>query len=291
MNSPKISECAVNFLRASVDPFGYRTTGSADLCIPDTFDMPSQKLSAFTRATVTIGTGGVGFISFNPFVISQNWNSIAASTSAYTGTVFWSPNAVPVAGVSQIPIPSLPWTSTVYPDFRVVAAGVRLRYTGTELNRGGLIVPATALASGDTLHNQNISATLARPVVEPHPCNRKWHGCIYRAMHPDQTSYSSGTTGNTDAVMGIIVNGTAGNTYEAEVIVYFEAISTSTYKVMNVSASHSDVNGYSMVRNAFQSLSDSAIGQSAYQYAVQGLKAYAQSSLTSTLPLLAHGAL
>lgn len=279
------------------DPFGYRHTGSANVCIPDLLDLPSQKLSIYSRVTFAIGTNGFGFITFNPWAIANIFNAVATTTAAFTGSSCYTPNqtAVP-GGVSQLPYPNTPYTSLFNPRYRLVAAGLKCRYTGTELNRGGTIAPVSAVAPGDNLAGSTMASVLSRPLVEPEACDRKWHGVFYKPLSPDDYTYQpmdyriAGVV-NTDAYMGIVATGTAGNTYEAEFIGYYELTSVGAYKVVSTTRSDADLLGLGIVRDAISGFADSALGQSAYQAAVRYAKEHAYQYAQTAVPMLMHSVL
>lgn len=146
-----LTECAAKFAAAIANPTSFQAQGA---CIPDMSARSSAKGMAFHRGTFQVGTQGIGFVTISP-TIANDKAFIYHTTSAYTGSVStelyaWEgPNTLRT-GVSDIVLSNLPLsTSDVYNadmegntqgelnQMRLVSVGVKVFYTGTELNAGG----------------------------------------------------------------------------------------------------------------------------------------------------------
>ena len=131
----QLSKCSADYAKSLMEPWGPEAP-----CLPSGFPLPSLKRKFFARGTAGQGTS-TGFILFNPASgVSVTNNSVYFSDGAYTGTT-----AVTIAtGVTAAPLNSTYTNGLFGPiglQYRTVSAGLRVRYTGTELNRGGRIIP------------------------------------------------------------------------------------------------------------------------------------------------------
>lgn len=136
----KIPECSVHYIQALFDPFDT----PAGVCIPaDSFPLPSQKVKSFQRGTFNLGTTGYGFIAVAPAPwsdVSIAWTSTDLSVgnastiaTAYTNIGLGANTKLPFNFVTDA-------LANKSVQARVVAAGLRIRYSGTEDNRQGLYV-------------------------------------------------------------------------------------------------------------------------------------------------------
>lgn len=145
-----MSACAVKFALACADPFSSKANGA---CIPLNNVAPTMKARLFGRVSAAVGLNGYGVIYITPSV-TGDMPSFYYSLNNFGGTmVSGSPSAIlssnsnPQTGISRgycggsgIGIDQL--TNGIADDNqivngRIVSVGVRLKYTGTELNRGG----------------------------------------------------------------------------------------------------------------------------------------------------------
>jgi len=278
-----LSPCANDFLRVMTDPFAFQRTGR-DVCVPDLLDMPSLKLNTLHRGIITIGTAGIGFVTVAPFNFLNDSLAISYSSSTYAGTTF----AVTGTGVVLSYNTRLPYATADARSARLVGMGLKVRYSGTELTRSGGVVPLTALADGDSLVGLNFSDASTRPASIVYPCDRNWHGCAFKHVTANaygytNTSFPVTTSGN--AKMGAIFYGTAGQTYEYEWVSYFEFTSLGNDTIFGQTASHSDVTGMSMIRDFLGHASNSEIGQSFYNSAIDYLKKSAMGAVSSAFGL------
>lgn len=182
--------------------------------------LPSQKVTSRNRGSVTIGTAGVGYILFRPTMINTGPAALI-STAAFTGTV----TDVVATGVVSV-FPNLPFTglSDATVQARFVAGGVRVRYTGTELERGGTII---SLEHPSHLALENLSeAEISSYTKAVHQqVDREWHSVTWQPIRPSELD--AGTTlhpGDSDPryPLVIFVRGTAGSTYDFEMVQHVE---------------------------------------------------------------------
>lgn len=272
VRQPRMSPCAKEYLRALTDPFGLEVAGSPP-CIPDVLDLPSYKLATKCRGTVTIGTNGLGYV-----VIYSQQNANDTSFGYYTSSTFTGTTVTDVGtGVNPFLDSRLPYTAAAARAHRLVGCGLRVQYIGTELQRGGYLVPGLALAEGDSLLGASITTILDRPDVRSQPTDRAWHGCVYKPMKADAYAYT--VVPSVDVDMGVLVTGTPGNQYSFEVIRYHEFINYRpsggvVRPVPSQTRSHSDLVGLSQVRDFLGSIASSDIGQGVYKAGLRYISNY-----------------
>lgn len=283
----RLSPCALAYARVQLDPFDASLKNNMP-CIPDLLSVPSQKVSTLVRGGITVGTGGVGVLSVSPLNNTVEGILAASTTPAFSGgTVVPAFNSAGMQTHNDI---RLPWPDTATkPKTRLVGCGVRIRYTGTELNRGGQIFGAVDPGFG-TFTGNPVSEILTRPETVLHVVDRRWKTIAFRATDPEYTQYTEASyglnkVGNNKIIF--IIYGTPGNTFEFEIIRFFEAISsavTGALSVTNVTKSDSDITGMSIIRDYASSILTSDAGQNALSGLQSYLKTAAISALSGIVP-------
>jgi hypothetical protein len=149
-NEYVLGMCASKYARSLADPF----SGPPDACMPVTPAVLSRKMRTFIRTQlVTSSTSGDGFVSMQPFAANDglttagNVGTAAAYVSAATyvggggaGIPALNPATAGVVGINHNGDYATSAFSNVGVQCRLVSMGMRLRYAGTELNRGGRVV-------------------------------------------------------------------------------------------------------------------------------------------------------
>jgi len=237
-----MSECSKLYMKALCDPWGVR--GSP--CVPDSITLPSYKVSFFARGSLGIGASGAGFIVCCPY------NGMAGdtpfgqvTTEVYSGTGF----EPALSGVSNF-YSNSSYNATEFAltggmRRRVVACGVRVRYVGPELTRGGRIIEYRHPTNYNAPAGASAAVLLANRETEPVPVNREWHYAMWKPAIPDDLGYSASPS----AVQGycllvLIVGAPPGVTFEYDVIAHFELIGDA---VPNLTASHNDPLGMAVL--------------------------------------------
>lgn len=138
--SLSLPPCTLKYALACSDPFDEAAIGA---CIP-VASIPSRKAKAFVEFDCFIGTSGIAFVQIMPSLASD-LPSAYCTTAAFTGTVCnpLSNFSTLTTGVQRIFAP-LPHTSSdltgtlPLSQGRIVSAGIKLVYTGTNDNMSGL---------------------------------------------------------------------------------------------------------------------------------------------------------
>jgi len=252
-----MSECAAKYAIAIVSPWDPRCVSA---CIPNT-SRPTYKMTAYSRGTVVIGTAGFGFLAYAP-CLAKDFAAIYYSNNgaAYAGTQIITGNTMP-PGTAIGLMTNLPFTRAQLIDTglgdlpevmgRIVSSSISIKYTGTELNRGGQVL-CFAEPAHDNVHGAALADWLSRreinvdtPTANRDKCwvvtygldeNEREFGDAVATDASDSKSIArvypfSRTTPctpasptNGAAVMGIMLSGVAGTTFEYNIIQHNEFI-------------------------------------------------------------------
>lgn len=180
------------------------TTSDCARCIANPFTGPvcgiptypttmSFKQRSWVKGQFSTGTGGIGFIIGNPFQGSFNdIDAVVYSLSTYAGTTITELlGATVVSGKTNSQYLSTQLGSgTNKLQFRPVAAGLRIRYTGSELNRGGQII-ALVDPTHDDMNGRSISDLDSEVTSVRFPVNREWVTVLHRAVTNAELQYQS----------------------------------------------------------------------------------------------------
>jgi hypothetical protein len=220
----RMSECASNYAKCLANPF----TGPIG-CLPVSPSVLSYKFRVWSKGTLQTGTTGTGFIYADHRTGAANNIGIAIhSINTYTGTT------IAFTGVGTAFVTSnSPFTDAAYGAnpasnaFRVVSAGIRVRYIGTELNRGGQII-ALADPTGAPMSGLTAAQMLAEPTARKFPVIRSWTTVLWRPTSvqdrnwdTDPGAYDSIGAFGTIGIM-VISPGAVEADYEFEVAAVYE---------------------------------------------------------------------
>jgi len=280
------SDCSRLYLRSVLDPWDVLNNEDSLPCLPDEFDQPSFKYATRARGTLTVGTT-TGFVLVSPMNAINTTSNICYTDSSYAGLSF---QAVGTGTNLVTDGQLLPASAATAPNSRLVACGLRVRYTGTELNRGGQVLPARALPSGDNLNGSTISDCLQRQDHATKPCSRGWVGTVWYPTYAAATEFAlnnnSVSTG-TNQRLGVLVTGTTGNTYEWDFVRFWEVVAdtsvagTPTLSPVGITKSHSDLTGLGWVRDYLGGLSVDDYGKVAYDAGIRYVSGIAVKGVAS----------
>jgi hypothetical protein len=222
---------------------------------------------------MSTGTNGYGFIiaqaqkrsndtpteSDGPIVFSlQNWTGAP-------GSAIPTPTITPTTGLIAQGIEKLPYPTSVFEavvgtggvQARIVGAGLRIRFIGPELARGGQIM-ALRHPNSNTLHGLTQAQLLSYGNTKVYPVDREWTYVNYNPVRPNQYKYS-GTAASSDPSsaqewdMGFLITGTTTSTgapgpapFEWEYVTFIEYVG----RIDNITRTHVDVQAMSMIRNS-----------------------------------------
>lgn len=196
-----IAPSTANFAKLLTDPF----KDKHHCCMPTIPALPSGKRTAWIKGAFTCSSTGSGmsFVTMNPWrMCTSNAATFSdkcafgvyASSSSFTGSTIETStlSGVPETGVNG-------YNSNAIDDFggltvpsgelfRVCAAGLRIRYKGTERQRGGDIV-GYSLPMQESSNGKTRSNLLAYQKVHSLPITREWCMVKWTPQHPKETDY------------------------------------------------------------------------------------------------------
>ncbi len=238
----------------------------AKLCGIPTFPaLPTYKARVFARGTAQTGTTGVGFVAASPGqCFANDTTSVYYTDSTFAGTAFaFTGTGINNAAVNS-PYPASEIVTTAV-TARVVGAGLRVRYGGTELNRGGFKI-CLVDPQHTTLGGRDAASLGAEPQTRRYPVNRTWTNLMYRPVNTAEISFQAGGA-LTSAYMGALLVAPAGVEllYEWE---FFAIVEFQGATAVGQSHTNVDPTGYaaaSSVINQTNSISTLPAHQSANQ--------------------------
>lgn len=245
---PPLSKCATDYAISLADPF----TGPL-ACVPTYPAVLTRKLRVYAKGTFSTGTTGFGFIVFDPsYGIANDQTFVLASDALYGGvtiigavgtTAYLSNSDYQAADLGSGPNQIV---------FRVVSGGLRIRYIGTELNRGGQVCGLT-----DPNHNSLLTRTFGSLSGEEQsrlfPVNREWITLLYRPFLVGDTEFANSLVGTTPLDPSFYMGYALQSPTAGPCVFEFEAYSTYEAQGRNVrgmTASHVDPTGYAAVHTA-----------------------------------------
>lgn len=289
--STGLSACAMKYAEAIANPFSQRAIGA---CIP-TFPSPdsSKQTSMLRSVSVVIGTSGVGGCWFAPST-AYNVATAACTTASYSGTSLSLPS-VEVAGDYTMVYPSdmshgyTNFSPTV-PDMnslksRAVSYGVRVKYTGTQLNMGGTIggffEPSHNVLTG---FDYTMATVTSRPIASYESVDRRMNFqlqtnavnahevAFQQVVYPYTNTYvaPSYSAFRANAIGVIVIQGEPGNTFNVEIVTHYEY--TGNLVGPMSSPTHTDARGFEIVQQAAGQLARSTANNRQNNWSVmQGL--------------------
>jgi len=240
------SQCTKDYANALIDPWSVPRPP----CVPDNITLPSFKFGARARGTFIVGTAGTGFIINNPYITS---NDQAAGFS--TDATFGSPDIEGggVTGVNPY-FNDSPFEAVDFGDLknqaRLVGAGLKVRYTGTEINRSGQCVSFRSPTNRDPLASGPITNAqlLSYKESASNPVDRDWHYAVYRPSTPTDLAYANPNNLQSNFCLVVGVFGAQpGQSFEFDYVSWFETVGSN---MPNLTRSHSDPIGMSAVSMA-----------------------------------------
>lgn len=214
-----------SYLAALVNPFDAPTVG-----VPHEPALSSMKVKQFARGTFSVqSTNGFGFISMKP-QLGNNSGTINTSQTGGTGTtvtdVVGPTTSVLVNMNGPYSVADLNSNSVMG---RIVGMGIRIRYIGPELYRGGLALSLEE-PGHQSLVGYDTDAIARFDRARFHPVTRDWIPVTWQPVVPEEYSYTDGTAlvYGGHACLAIVVNTPStipvSAVFEFEATMIYEAI-------------------------------------------------------------------
>lgn len=188
-SAPTITEgttAAIKYFHASTQPWNSPPVG-----LPIEPALRSRKVKLWVKGVVSCGDDGTGFIG-STLSWCNDLPNVFFTDSTYLGSTF---STIPGGGViaenCNSPFSSVQLNSgSLQVEARAVAAGMRIRYIGTELNRGGRIL---AFEHPDHSDMAGMSATdlLSFPNTHFEAVDRQWHSAHWQHIWPGEETYTN----------------------------------------------------------------------------------------------------
>lgn len=236
-----MSACAADYARCLANPFSGPLA-----CIPDFPVLHSSKQRVWIKGSFSTGTSGIGYVIMTP-----EGGCINDAPALWYSSAAYIPTTVDIADVNTVAAT----TNSQYPtagigntratsQYRVVGAGIRIRYMGTELNRGGFKIGVID-PTHDTLNASSVVSMRAEPTSVEFAVGREWSQVLYRPVFSDELQFASVVTNV--PYMGFMVQAASAATplqYEFEYAAVYEYQGRN---IRGMTPSHSDPTGFAAV--------------------------------------------
>lgn len=243
-----IEDCSQEYIVSLLNPYD-----SYSACIPNFFPLKSQKVHAFSRATMTLGTSGVGYALAYANAANDVAN-LVVTTATSVGTTASALNGF--TNLASTPMAKLPYAQLAFTQnqvmARLVSAGLRIKYIGRSDALNGLISTLEAPDHEDLAALTPVQIADYDQMENTRPKEDGWTYVNYSGpiapgnLEFANTGYILGANG----ILSHIVVGTAGDEYTVEFYQNFEYIGSSA---VGKSQNHSDPVGYSKVSQVIKS--------------------------------------
>jgi hypothetical protein len=268
---PQLSLAAQRYLATLLQPFDSTILAYQ----PDLTTMHSRKVCVFSRGVFQSNADNFGYIVLNPYRAFSNTSTAAnqcirySNGSDYAATVIDCRSAT--TGVTSVQTNGEYATTSTNVAYRVTSAGLRVRWAGTELSRGGRYV-ALEEPNHYNLHLSTVSDLLAHDNCGNAPIeDNSWYTVLWTPKYgleaqyvvigrePDFTSLTPvniGGAGETAAGGGFCM-AIVMETAEVAQTAFFEAYVNGELVgdgVRGKSPSDSDPCGHAAVMNAMELL-------------------------------------
>jgi hypothetical protein len=247
-----MAKCTRDYARCLMNP---RTGPLA--CMPNYPALLTRKVRIKARGTFVVPQSGFGFIVCDPSsAMANDIACVFSTTGAYAGTsVNLTAGATVLAANSDSDYnfaafgSGTPTSATI--SYRIVGSQLRIRYTDTELDRGGSL-NALHHPQHLSLQGQTIASVKLFDETITFDSSRAWHNLNYKPVDIDDENFSPKIAAITPAsddssfYMGFLIQGAGGGTtsYDFEFWTVAEIIGTT---VRGKSPSLVDPTGYNAV--------------------------------------------
>lgn len=271
----KLGHCAGKYAMSLADPF----TGPPDACMPVTPACLTRKVRAFVRTQAVIGTQGVGFAAMQPKACNNPILGFGiANQAAYVSTAAYaqaSTVAMPILDTTTVTglgafDHNSDYASSTFGDTqvqaRLVSMGLRVRYAGTELQRGGRVIlledPEHIGWGRGASSTLSLAQLLSYEKAKEHKVGMDWISlCSTGPVVPQEFDFVGspltpfgGTV--TNHYLVAFLQGVAGNVFDVEFYWNFEFTGSA---VRGKSYSEADDHGAAVVLGAIKSVNDNQL--------------------------------
>lgn len=195
----QISAHCSDYCHALCNPFDAKPAG-----LPTFPSLPTLKQKVFAIGTAYTGSAGVGFVAARPEAAAVNdVTNVWYSTAAYGGTTI----DTVAAGVNTANSNAMFTAAEISDDlttYRIVGCGLRVRYGGTELNRGGfkvcLVDPTHRTLAGRDEASFNSELQTKRVGI-----TRSWTTLVYRPVAVNDVNFRASSPTSDNPYMAALI--------------------------------------------------------------------------------------
>lgn len=256
-----LSDCSVNYALALSDPWDTPEPP----CIPDNITVESWKFSVRSRGTGVVGLNGVGYVAMNPFnpyaYSATNTTTVYVTDATYNTTGY---NLNVAGSIVQTTDATQPYTNAINYDqaYRVVGAGIKVCYTGNEMNRQGIWLSVRDPSNSPVPGGTTVNGFLTFRETVQSAVDKEWHCCLYKPTTASDSAYApNGRDIDGTAPSGYLYNqfpcmlmmlsgGTPGASFQFDTIQWIEMTGRG---LPVLSKSHADPFGLSVASAAVSS--------------------------------------
>ena len=272
-NTFRIGKCASDFAASLANPF----SGPTEACLPVTPSISSRKIRTFVRGQLGTGTQGYGFLTAQPLACNDG-NTISGSVgtaASYCSTTAFAGLGIPVLNTGTTGVAafnhngdySASQFSAQGAQVRLVSMGLRIRWAGTELNRGGRIILYEDPEHADwSTTGISLSQLLSNEKAREFKVSEDWTTlCHSGPVMPSEYDFATtpfgpfGSSSTPAHYLLALVQGAAGQALDFEVFWNYEV---SGRNVRGKSRSDADDLGFTTVSSAIRNVKDGQLDSS-----------------------------
>lgn len=193
----QVSAPCVDYCHALCNPFDSPAVG-----MPTFPSLPTLKQKVYSRGTAYTGTAGVGFVTLRPNQACVNdVPSVWYTAPTYSAVIIDHTTSSSATSNSMFSLADIDPDGT---SVRIVASGLRVRYGGTELNRGGFKV-CLVDPTHQTLQGRNEASLNSELQAKRVAVTRQWTSLVYRPVTTSEISFTGTISTNGSGYMGVMM--------------------------------------------------------------------------------------
>jgi hypothetical protein len=252
-----IAECSAHYAMAVSDPFTAWNDNIPPVCVPDNVVLPTVKQRFFARGAGATGTTGFGYVTLSPYPPCSDTNSVISTTATSVMTATTTLSAVTNYQYSHF---ASPFTESQLGaaalQYRIVAAAIRVRYSGTKLNEGGNVFAFRNPTNQNSNGSYSYNSIAQQPTAKYFTNNSEWVSLSWRPATSTDYSFSYSTTPSYCLTIAI-QSAAVAMPFEYETVIFVEWLGASS-GVPTVS--HSDPVGFGAIQEVLTTAPESHSG-------------------------------
>lgn len=223
---PRCNHAGATYCHLLCDPFEAPSVG-----VPAFPSIRSEALRVFVKSTLSTGSGTWGFVLVRPeAMIANDYDSVFYSDAFYASNVTATSGTGVLATQSNSPYSAADFDGAAGSNkYRLVACGLRVKYVGTNLDRGGTMVGLTE-PDHDTLNGHTkVQFQAYDNVSSLSPVADRWYTTRWFPVDAAEMAYQAPipAAGVINACMAFLISAPSGSTYgvyDFEVVAHFEIV-------------------------------------------------------------------